>query len=102
MNASISRLFYIKLKHLMRARGSKPLVAIVNPSPITKDVSLIYAVGVPGTLLTLNNNTITVVAGDDDTSRSVSTVAIASSLGNGRVFAYGHDGFLTNEVNFTL
>jgi hypothetical protein len=78
--------------------GSKPVFAIVDPSPITKDVSSIYAVGVPGPLLALNNNAIPVVAGDEDTSPSVSTVAIASSLGNGRVVALGHDGFLTNEA----
>ena len=73
-------------------------VADVDPTPIFDGVSQISAVGAPGPLMALNVEVVPIVAGDEDTEPAISTVAMASSLGSGRVVALGHDGFLINEA----
>jgi len=67
-------------------------------SSVVSGVSSICAVGVPGPLFALNSTPVPIVAGDEDTTPFPSIVAMASSLGSGRVIALGHDGFLTNEA----
>ncbi len=65
---------------------------------LVKDVSSICAMGVPGPLWALSKTPIPIVAGDEDTTPVPSIVVMASGLGSGRVVAFGHDGFLTNEA----
>ncbi|MEM2529247.1 MAG: hypothetical protein QXG40_07635 [Ignisphaera sp.] len=67
-------------------------------SQLVKDISSIYAIGVPGPIYALSMKAIPVVAGDEDTTPVPSIVVMASSLGSGRVIALGHEGFLTNEA----
>ena len=67
-------------------------------SPLVKGVSSICIIGVPGPLWALSEIPIPVVSGDEDTMPVPSVVAMASSLGEGRVVALGHEGLLTNEA----
>ncbi|MEM3489071.1 MAG: hypothetical protein QXO75_05375, partial [Nitrososphaerota archaeon] len=64
----------------------------------TINVTSIFAIGIPGPLLALNVESVPMVAGDDDTTPIPSVVAIASTKGQGRIIALGHEGFLTNEA----
>lgn len=69
----------------------------IDPSPLIEGVSYVCARGVPGPLWALNSTPIPVVAGDEDTSPVPSVVAMASGIGNGRVLALGHEGFLVDD-----
>ena len=70
----------------------------LDPSPLVMGVTSICAIGVPGPLCPLSPTVIPIVAGDDDTTPLPSVVVMASQLGGGRVVAFGHDGFLTNDA----
>ncbi|MBO3840674.1 MAG: hypothetical protein QXJ72_08125 [Thermoproteota archaeon] len=65
---------------------------------LVEGVYSICAIGVPGPLWSLSETAIPIAAGDEDTTPIPSNVVMASSLGVGRVIAFGHDGFLTNEA----
>ena len=67
-------------------------------SPLVNGVSSICAIGVPGPLWALLEKVVPIVSGDEDTTPVPSLVAAAVEIGNGRVVALGHDGFLTNEA----
>lgn len=69
-----------------------------DPQPLVSSVESICALGVPGPLYALSAVPIPVVAGDEDTVPVPSIVVMASALGDGRVVALGHDGFLFNEA----
>ena len=70
----------------------------LDPSPLVMGVTSICAIGVPGPLCPLSPTVIPIVAGDDDTTPLPSVVVMASQPGGGRVVAFGHDGFLTNDA----
>ncbi|MGI9467779.1 MAG: GEVED domain-containing protein, partial [Rubripirellula sp.] len=69
-------------------------VEVVDPwKYLSRDVEYITSAGISGAVLPTNNDWITVVSGDDDSTRP-SSVALARYYGEGRVMAFGHDGFL--------
>ena len=81
----------------------------LDPSPIVDGVRSICpwgiggtdghgVPGVPGPVEAFSENAIPIVSGDDDTTPINATVAIASSLGDGRIVALGHDGFFINSA----
>lgn len=70
----------------------------IDPTDVLRGLQSVCAAGVPGPIEVTNDKAIPIVSGDEDTNPKYATVAVASSLGNGRVIALGHDGFFINEA----
>jgi hypothetical protein len=63
-------------------------------------VSEIGVPGVPGSLTVFGNQAFPVIVGES-TSNALEPVVAASRLARGRMVAFGHDGYLTNELSLT-
>jgi len=74
----------------------------VNTKPaLFTGVNSITLTQYPGPLTSTNSSAVPVVLGDNDTTPNGAIVGIASSYGNGRALALGHDGFL-EDSNITI
>jgi hypothetical protein len=69
----------------------------VDFSYLVNGVKRLWYDGVPGPILILDNQTVPIVSGDEDTSPVLSVVAVAREYGRGRVVAT-LGGFFTNKA----
>lgn len=91
-------IFIIGLTHVGNA-------ASLDPSPIVNGISSICPMGIgnvagiPGPIEIFSSSAtgpVPIVSGDEDANPSFAVVGVASTSGNGRIVALGHDGFFIN------
>ena len=79
--------------------------ASLDPSPIVNGISSICprgiadVAGIPGPIEIFSSSEmgpVPIVSGDEDANPSFAVVGVASTSGNGRIVALGHDGFFIN------
>jgi len=96
----VATIALLVLQTVYPAAGAKAEIASIHdPSIWTPLVQGLNQVGLPpgglnGTIQTLTDDWVPIVSGDEDSMPQFALIAAARTYGEGRIIAFGHDGWL--------